>query len=87
MFADALQIPIEVADAKELGAKGVAICAAIAVGVYPGYKEAIEGFVTVKSICQPDPLKKDIYAKKFNLYKKLVNNLDGVWNEWTNIYK
>ena len=87
MFADALQIPIEVANAKELGAKGVAICAAIAVGVFPGYQEAIDGFVSVKSICQPDPLKRDIYANKYNLYKKLVNNLDGVWKEWKNIYK
>lgn len=82
MFADVLQMTIEVSDAKELGAMGAAICAAVSVGEFKSYEEAIAEFVKIKAVHHPDPAKKDIYEKKYRLYKKLVENLDPFWAEW-----
>lgn len=86
IFADALQLPIEVSDAKELGTMGVAMCAAVGVGAIESYEEAVRRFVKIKYICQPNPKKKDIYQKKYELYKKLVKNMDKQWEEWKLIF-
>ena len=86
MFADALQTPIEVSGAKELGTMGAAICAAVGVGEFKTYEEAMEKFVRINYVCEPDPSKKGIYGKKYALYKRLVHNMDSLWSEWNQIY-
>lgn len=86
IYADALQMPIEVPDAKELGTMGAAICAAVGVGEFATYQDAVNSFVRVKYVCEPNPDKKDIYRKKYELYKKLVASMDGLWGEWNKIY-
>ena len=86
IYADALQMPIEVPDANELGAMGAAICAAVGVGEFATYEDAVKSFVRVKYVCQPNPEKKGIYQQKYELYKKLVHNMDELWGEWNQIY-
>jgi len=86
IFADTLQMPIEVPDAKELGAMGAAMCAAVGVGEFATYEDAVKNFLHVKYVCQPNPEKKEIYQKKYGLYKKLVHNMDSLWGEWNKIY-
>jgi len=86
IYADALQMPIEVPDANELGAMGAAICAAVGVGEFASYEEAVKSFLRMKYVCQPNPDKKEIYTQKFALYKKLVTSMDGMWGEWNKIY-
>jgi L-xylulokinase len=86
MFADALQTPIEVSGAKELGTMGAAMCAAVGVGEFKTYEDAMEKFVRIKYTCEPNPSRKEIYEKKYALYKRLVQNMDGLWSEWSRIY-
>lgn len=83
MFADCMQLPIEVSDAKELGTMGVAMCAAVGTGEFESFDEAVSKFVHIKYTCQPNAAKKDIYQKKYELYKKLVQHMDGIWSAWT----
>jgi L-xylulokinase len=82
IFADVLQLPIEVSDAKELGTMGVAMCAAVGTGAIENYEEAVLRFVKIKYICQPNAEKKAIYRKKYELYKKLVGNMEKLWEQW-----
>lgn len=86
IFADTLQMPIEVPDAKELGAMGAAMCAAVGAGEFATYEDAVKSFLHVKYVCEPNPSKKGIYQQKYELYKKLVHNMDGLWGEWSKIY-
>lgn len=86
IFADLLQMPIEVPDANELGAMGAAMCAAVGVGEFSSFEEAIQRFLHVKYICQPNASKKEIYQQKYELYKKLVLNMNGLWGEWNKIF-
>lgn len=86
IFADVLQMPIEVSGAKELGTMGAAMCAAVSVGEFQNYEDAIKKYVKVKYVCNPNPEKKEIYEKKYALYKKLVQNMDCLWSEWNQIY-
>jgi L-xylulokinase len=82
MFADVLQTPIEVARSQELGALGAAICAGVATGVFASFKEASASMVDVMYTAKPDPAKKAIYDKKYVRYRKVIDALDGVWDNW-----
>lgn len=82
MFADALGYPIETVDAKELGALGCGMAAAIAAGVYKDYKEAAEHMVHVSDRVYPDPEKTAIYQKKYEKYIAVSDALDTVWGQF-----
>ena len=79
MFADVLQMPIEVTKSTELGALGAAICAAIGAGYYESIDHAIAGMVTTTKIFTQDESKKAIYDKKYSRYLKAIDALDGYW--------
>jgi L-xylulokinase len=82
MFADALQMPVEISDNKELGTLGVAMCAGVAVGEYRSLSEASSVFSGVSHVYMPDSTKKEIYDRKYELYKKTIECLAPIknWN-------
>jgi L-xylulokinase len=82
MFADVLQMPIEVSDARELGTLGAAMTVAVAAGDVPDLKTAAERMTRVRYRCEPNPAVADIYEKKYEIYKNLLSALDPVWAEW-----
>jgi len=79
MFADILQMPIEVIDVDELGALGCAMLASIAAGIYNGYQEAARSMVKVKYRVEPDSSRKEVYERKYKTYKKAVATLNELW--------
>lgn len=84
IFADALQIPIDVIEDKELGAQGAAISAGIAVGVYADYQEAIGKTVHITKTIQPRPSYREIYEQKYQTYRRVIEGLSGVWECFEN---
>ncbi len=84
IFADALQIPIDVIEDKELGAQGAAIAAGIAAGIYKDYNDGIEKTVTITKTVQPRPEYKEIYEKKYQTYRRVIEGLSGVWECFEN---
>ena len=82
MFADALGFPIETVDAKELGALGCGMAAAIAAGVYQGYKEAGKHMVHVSERVYPNPERTAVYQKKYEKYRAVSKALDTVWGQF-----
>ncbi len=85
MFADVLQVPIEVSGAKELGTLGAAMCVAVAAGDQPGLKTATQNMSRVRCTCEPNPANRDIYRKKYEIYKDLLVCLDPVWAKWRSL--
>lgn len=84
IFADALQIPIDVIEDKEIGAQGAAIAAGIAAGVYADYPDAIRRTVTITKTIQPRAEYKDIYEEKYNTYRTVIDSLRGAWKCFKN---
>lgn len=82
MFADVLGFPIETVDAKELGALGCGMAAAIAAGVYKDYKEAAEHMVHVSARVYPNAENTAVYQKKYEKYCAISNALDTVWGQF-----
>ena len=84
IFADTLQIPVDVVGDKEIGALGAAIAAGIAAGIYKDFADAIGRTVHVSKTVQPRKEYKEIYEKKYNTYRRVVEGLSGAWECFEN---
>lgn len=81
MFADILGLPVETAPVNETGALGCAIAAAAATGVYPSLSEACAAMCPAGERVLPDPKAHEAYRKRYALYRRINECLDGLWDE------
>ena len=84
IFADALQIPIDVIEDKELGAQGAAMAAGIATGIYKDYQDAVARTVKITKTIQPRPDYREIYEKKYDTYRAVIDGLSSAWDRFKN---
>lgn len=81
LFADILELPVELIEADELGALGSAMAAAVAVKDYPDFEAAAKTMVKVKRRVEPNTANFGAYRKKYALYKKVTGLLDDFWGD------
>jgi L-xylulokinase len=79
MFADVLQLPVEVPAGAELGTLGAAMCAGVATGRYRSFAEAASRTVRIAGTYRPDPARRDVYAGKLAAYREAVAALAPTW--------
>ena len=79
MFADALQLPVEIVESDELGALGGAMAAAVAAGLYADLPTASAAMTTIKETVMPNKKRRDLYDQKYARYKKTAEALLAVW--------
>lgn len=84
MFADVMNIPIEIADANETGTLGCAIVAAAASGEYESVAEAAGQMSRISKKIYPNPENVKLYSEKYALYIKTLEALDDVWDAYQN---
>ena len=84
IFADALQIPIETVECEEQGIMGAAMAAGIGAGVYESYEAAAARLVHVSKKVMPRPEYADVYGRKYQMYRKVIDALSGVWESLNN---
>lgn len=70
MFASVLGLPVEVTDGSELGARGAAICAAVAVGLHGNVREAVGKMVRVVDRFEPDHDRHALYSRKYDRFRE-----------------
>ncbi|MDY6916430.1 MAG: FGGY-family carbohydrate kinase [Chloroflexota bacterium] len=79
VLADVTQKKVEtVCDPQEAGAVGIALVAAVGLGIYPDF-ESLKGVVKVDKTLQPDEANRDIYDFLFGSYKQLYSDLRGLY--------
>ena len=81
MFADMIQVPMEVSDGNELGARGAALAAGIGAGIYCDYAEAVAEAVSLVHVYEPNPANTAIYLARYAEYRRLVDVMKGPWEE------
>jgi len=81
MFADVMEIPVETVSAREAGALGSAMCAAVAAGDHPSIESAVQAMTRVSETVLPDPQAAEAYQEKYALYLKAIEGLDGIWDD------
>lgn len=79
MFADVLEMPVEVAAGSELGALGCAICAAVAAGTYRSFDSAIQGMVRIGRRFEPKPETVEVYRHKGADWERVDRRLGPTW--------
>lgn len=85
MFADVMGFSVETVGARETGTLGCAIAAAAAVGQYRDVSEAAKHMSKITCVYNPSPQRHEIYNKKYQLYKKVIDSLDGLWDTYQNL--
>jgi L-xylulokinase len=73
MFADGLGLPVEVANGAELGAKGGAMCAAVAMGAYASLPDAMEKMVRIERRFEPDAERGKTLSSKYDDYCEIID--------------
>ena len=76
MMADALQIPIQTIEGSQIGARGAAIGAGVACGVFEDLKQGVEVMVRPFRTYIPRKRYAKIYAEKYERYEKALQALD-----------
>lgn len=82
IFADVLNLPIEIIDTKELGSLGCAMAAGVAAGIFEDLIEAAKKLVKVKRRVEPIQKNVEIYQVKFELYKETSQALESLWKKF-----
>ncbi|WP_371311865.1 FGGY-family carbohydrate kinase [Pseudovibrio flavus] len=81
MFADALGVPITVAQARETGALGAAMGVAIATGYVGSYEEAIAKMTRTEKVLMPDASLSSHYSARYETYLKLTASMRSFWQQ------
>jgi L-xylulokinase len=80
IFADSLQLPMEVPQGVELGARGAAICAGIGAGVYRDHAEAVDKAVRLERRQEPDAEATPLYLARYAEYQRLLGAMEDPWD-------
>ena len=80
IFADTLQVPIEVPDGEEIGARGAAMSAGIGVGVYKDHADAVSKAVKVNRRQEPNASATPFYLDRYSEYKNLLKCMQEPWD-------
>lgn len=83
IFTDVLQLPVEVPDGIEVGARGAAMNAGIGVGVFQDHIEAVEKAVKIVRRQEPNPERADRYQKAYQEYLSLVDGMHDHWDRFS----
>jgi L-xylulokinase len=79
MFADTIQVPMEVSDGNELGARGAALAGGIGAGIYSDYAEAVREAVSVVRVHEPIPANTQHYLARYAEYRRLIHVMRKPW--------
>jgi len=79
IFASAIELPLELSDANELGALGAAIIAAVGVGLYPDLDAAVAAMTRVTKRIEPDPELSAILSRRRQVFEALSDRLSSAW--------
>lgn len=76
MMCDALQIPIETLEGSEPGAKGAAMGAGVACGIFADLEDAVKHMVHIGKIYMPRTEYQAVYAEKYKRYEAALRAVD-----------
>ncbi len=80
IFADALQLPMEVPKGVEMGARGAALCAGIGAGVYKDHADAVAKAVQLERRQEPNAEATPHYLARYAEYQRLLQAMQEPWD-------
>lgn len=80
MFADILQMPLEIVKVEENGALGAAMTAAVMAQEYGSLEVAVDKMVAIDETIQPNKELAKIYDEKYSRYRQVINSMEKTWD-------
>ncbi len=80
MIADVTGMKVMIPTGNEQGAKGIALMAGVARGLYQNYDDAVEKACTFRHVYNPDPARVEIYDLLYGLYRELRIHNEKMWD-------
>jgi L-xylulokinase len=81
IFADTIQLPMEISDGTEIGARGAALSAGIGAGIFRNYAEAAGQAVSIRRVQEPIAANTPVYLARYAEYRQLVGAMQTLWQE------
>jgi L-xylulokinase len=79
LFADTLDIPVDIPESQEASALGVALCAGVSIGAFASLAEAGSRACRIQRTHQPDPERHGQLTNAYNLYMQLISGMKPLW--------
>ena len=79
MMADALGVPITVAECQETGALGAAIGAGVAVGLFADYEAGVTAMTSVGRVFEPVAAMREHCDHRYRIYLSLIEAMRPFW--------
>jgi sugar (pentulose or hexulose) kinase len=79
VISDMNGVRVNTTGSTELGAKGAAICAAVALKLFRSHAKAVEAMVKLEVAAEPDKSNRGIYDKGYGTFTSLSNSLGRLW--------
>lgn len=83
IFCDALGLPLSIANGSEFGAKGAAMCGAVATGLHPDMQTASRKMIRVAREHTPDPARHEDLDRAYRHYRRVGARMAEVWADPT----
>jgi L-xylulokinase len=84
LFADCLGVRISVAEARETGALGAAIGAAIGISEVDNYEAALKRMTRARKVFEPNPKLREHYDRRYEIYRALGDTMESFWHRQQN---
>ncbi|MDS0222466.1 carbohydrate kinase [Haloarcula sp. S1AR25-5A] len=84
VFAAAVDNTLLIPAGEETGARGAAICGAIAADVYPDHKQAVDRMVSVARHHEPDPDAAALYSDRRETFENALSAIRPTWKRLMN---
>jgi L-xylulokinase len=81
IFADGLGVPVSVAAAKETGALGAAIAAAVGAGIHADEEAGVGAMTRPARTFSPNPSMRPHYDRRYAIWSRLTQAVDPLWRE------
>jgi L-xylulokinase len=79
IFADTIELPMEIPVGTEIGARGAAMCAGVGVGAYRDYDDAVEKAVRIERRQEPNSEATAQYLARYTEYRYLTDTMREAW--------
>ena len=79
IFADCMGLPLEITNGGELGAKGAAMCGAVAAGAYSSMSDAMKGMVKLERRFTPDASRAKVLLAKYDRFLAAIHANVAEW--------
>ena len=81
IFADGLGVPVTVAEARETGALGAAIAAAVGVGIHADEVSGVREMVRPERTCRPEQRMRAYFDRRYGIWTRLTAAMEPIWKE------